>query len=155
MQIFQRILCLVEHFIGSRRNIVFFHQFLGKCLAAFQNRRIFARTECTDPGCFQLVYQASDKRIIHADDNEVDLFFLCELGQTVKFHRADRNALCQLRNSGVAGRTVNLLCFRALCHACSDRMLSAAASHNQNFHMNLHIFRRLRCYAMQFCITMR
>ena len=44
-QISERRLRAVEGLIGSCGNLIFFHQVLGKCFGAFQDGRIFSRTE--------------------------------------------------------------------------------------------------------------
>ena len=45
LQIVERILCRCEILVGSRRNVIFFHQILGKCLGALKDRRILPRSE--------------------------------------------------------------------------------------------------------------
>ena len=117
--------------------MVFLHQILGESLAALQDRGILPGPEYPETGRFHLVHQASHQRIVHADDGQVNRLFLRKFHDFIKFHSANGHAFRDLSDPRIARCAVDLIHSGALRHTGCDRVFSAAASYDQNFHSSI------------------
>ena len=133
-KIFQSLFRIIKILICSSRNIIFLHQILGKSLGAFQNSRIFTRSEYSQSFCLKHIYNTTHQRIIHTNDSQVNPFLLGKICQSVKFHGTDIHTLSQLCNSCISWCTVNLIYLWAFRHTPRNSMFSSAAAYDQNLH---------------------
>ncbi len=130
----QRLFRIIEHFILRRGNVIFFHQALGKNLAAFDPGRLCIRTERADARFFQLIHHSGGKRIIRCNKDQVSLVLFAKFHNTRNIRRGKRDALRVFRNSPIAGGAVQLRGMRALFQFADNGMLPAAAADYQNLH---------------------
>ncbi len=112
-----------EALIGRGRNIVGAADVLGEALRAFQSGGGFGRTECLDPGGFEIVDDAGAERRLRPDHDKVDALVLAE-GDDCGSDRPDRaprirpparSRHCPARNRG--GRPVGSPPFSMPGHA--------------------------------------
>ena len=119
-----------ENLVLRRRDSVALHEILREHLTGLNDGRVCARTEGGDPLFFESVDHTGSKRIVGRDKNEINLLFLREGHNGRNVHRRDCNAFRILRDTAVAGRTVQLSRARALLQLADNGMLpSAAADH--------------------------
>ena len=128
LKISERFFGIVEDLIGSCRDPVFFHKILGKSLTAFDYGRIHRRSEDSESFRLKCVDNAGTERIIHTAHCQVDLLARGKIRERIEIHRSDRNALRDLRDSRITGRTVQFIYLRAPSERFRDRVLSSAAS---------------------------
>ena len=136
LEIGQRLVRVLEGFISGCGDPVFFHQILGKSLAALDDRRIGRRAEDAQSLCLKSIHDTGAERIIHTADCKVDLFFPGEGSQCRKIHRSDRNTLGNTRNTGVTGRAIQLCHTAAAQDRVRDRVLSSAAANKKYLHVH-------------------
>ena len=137
--------------VGGGRDAVFFHQILGKDLAALDDRGLFLRPEAGDTGGFERVDRAQNERIVRRDDGETDFFLDGEFHHAVDVFRADVNAHGVSRDAAVTGQTIDYVNFSALLECFDDRVFAAPAADNHDIHyVNLQpLVQRSTSFAVQ------
>ena len=133
-KVLERGIRAVENFVICRRDVVFLHQILGKCLGALEDRCIFSRSEDAESLGLESVHNTADKRIVHTDNCQINGIVLCKRNEFIKLHGADIHTFRQLGNTRIAGCTVDLVYLRTLRYLPNDGVLTSAAADNQNFH---------------------
>ena len=128
LQIGERFFGVVEDLVSGRRDPVFLHEVLGKCFAAFDDRRVRRRSEDPKSLGFERVDYARAERIVHAAYGQANVLTLGKSRERVKIHCPDRHAPGDLRDSRISGRAVKLIYLRASPESFRDRMLSSASS---------------------------
>ena len=137
-QIGKCCLRIIKILIRCCRNIVLFHKILGKCLASFQDRRIFPGSESPKTCFLQSVYQTAYQRIIHCHDRQINFFLFRKCCNLIKLHGSNRNTLSDHADTGIARCTIDLAYFSAFGNTVCDRVFSATAANDQNLHIRLH-----------------
>ena len=130
LQICDGCLGLGERFALCRGDAVFFHEFLGKDLAAFDDGGVFGGAEAGDARRFQRIDAAQNERIVGRDDGEVHIPLTGEADNAFDVRRLDGEAFRVLRDAPVAGQGVNFARAPALIERFDDGVLSAAASYD-------------------------
>ena len=110
------------------------HHVLGEALRALDPCRSGARAEHGDAAPAQLIRHTRDERRLGADHDEARADRPGELEQAVAVLGADRVALPQLRDAGIAGRGMNLVDRRAPRELPGQRMLPSAGADDEDSH---------------------
>ena len=130
LQICDGCLGLGERFALCRGDAVFFHEFLGKDLAALDDGGVLGGAEAGDARRFQRIDAAQNERIVGRDDGEVHLLLTGDADDAFDVRRLDGDALRVLRDAPVAGQGVDFARAPALTERFDDGVLSAAASYD-------------------------
>ena len=128
---------IVESLVFRRRYAVFFHQILGKGLAALDDGSLFVRSESLYPLCSESVNRPKHQRIIRSDHGKVDGFFHCEFNDLVDVLCPYINADGVLRYSSVAGKCENLAYALIFLYLFYYGVLSSPAAYYHYFHVYL------------------
>ena len=124
-----------EHLILRRRDAVFFHQLLGKDLAALDDGGFRLRTEAGDTGGLQRVHRAEHQRIVRRDHGKINIVALGKGHLCGDVLRADvRNAHGVGRDAAVSGQAVDRLHFGVFFQFPDDGVLTAATADDQKVH---------------------
>ena len=124
-----------EHLILRRRDAVFFHQILGKDLAALDDGGFRLRTEAGDTGGLQRVYRAEHQRIVRCDHGKINIVALGKGHLCGDVLRADvRDAHGVGRDAAVSGQAVDRLHFGVFFQFPDDGVLTAATADDQKVH---------------------
>ncbi len=99
---------VLEASIGRGRNAELGAQILGEALRALELRRRLLRPEALDSRRREIIYQAGDERRLRPDDDEIDGVIRAEANDGSMVGDGKRDALGDLRNSAVPGRTIEL-----------------------------------------------
>ena len=130
----QQFVFIGKFFVSRRRNIMSCQKVLGKRFAGFQLGALLIWSEGLYPGCFQLIHDPHGQRHFRTDDRQIDGIGLCKITNPVDIFRSDGNALGYCRDPRIARGAVNLVYVFTLGQLPADRMLSAAAAHDQYVH---------------------
>ena len=126
----------VERLVAGSRDVVALHEALGKVFRAFQHgtglRRTDDRNACRTLVGLELIINATHQGVFGSYDHHVDIVLQDEFLQIVEFVDADGHVLAVVDCSGIAGRNEQLLAFRTLGNLPCQRMLTAAASQQQD-----------------------
>ena len=127
-----------EHLILRRGDPVFFHQVLGKDLAALNDGGLRLRAEAGDPSGLQRVHRTQHQRIVRRHHGEVNAVGLGKVHLRGNILRADlRDAHSVSSDAAVAGSAVDRLHSGILFQFFDDGVLTAAAADNQKVHGSL------------------
>ena len=99
---------VLEAAIGRGRNAELGAQILGEALRAFELGRRLLGPEALDPRRREIIYQAGDQRRFRPDDDEIDGVIRAEANDGSVVGDGKRDALGDVRNSAVPGRTIEL-----------------------------------------------
>ena len=130
LQVSQRLVRVVKVLIGRCGNSVFFHQILGEGLGALQDSRVFPGAKDAQPLFFKHIHDSAHQRIVHAYYRQIDLFFLCERCQLLKFHGANGHAFRIFFDARVSRRAVYLFCLRTLGNLPRNGMFPSAGTYD-------------------------
>ena len=128
-----------EAAIGRGRNAELGAQILGESLRAFELRRRLLRPEALDSRRREIIYQTGDQRRFRPDDDEIDRVVRAEADDGSMVGDGERDALGDLRNSAVPGRTIELGQQRAGAQLPGERMLAAAGADEEYVHRCLSL----------------
>src|SRR5699024_9833275 len=117
----------------------FFHEFLGKGLAAFYNSRFAVRSESLHSRLAQRVYGSQHKRIVGSDYREIYFIFSGKAGNAFNVFGADIHACGVGGNAPVAGQSEYLAHRRIFLYFFDDGVLSASAAYYHYLHRYLRL----------------
>ena len=129
-----RLFQIGEVFIRRSGDSVFFHQPFGENLAAFNDCRVFSRSEARNSGGFQFIHSPQDQGIIRGDDSIVDPVFLrkFDLGGNILCRNGD--AFRIRSHASISGQRVDCLCLRAFFQGADQCVLPSTAADHHDFH---------------------
>ena len=110
------------------------HEVLGKGLGALNHGCILARAKGADTSCLERINHAECQRVIGCNHNQIGLVCLGKSNYAVNVSGLDVHALCNLRNTAVAGCAPDFIYLGALRERHADGVLTSAAADYQNFH---------------------
>ena len=134
LQIGKGLVHVTEGFIGCGGDSVFFHQILGKHLAAFNDGGVLPGAEAGDADGFQRVHASQHQRIVRRYHGVVNPLFPREGHDAVDILRADRNAGCVRGDPAVPGQSKDLRNLRIFLQFLNDGVFPSAAADNQYLH---------------------
>jgi hypothetical protein len=107
------------------------HEALGEVLRAFELRGFLGRAEDLQAAGAEDVDHAGGERRFRADDGEVDLLLLGEVGEGLRIGDVDVLQLVLARRAGVAGGDVDLLQAGGLGQAPGQRVFATAGTDDE------------------------
>ena len=107
------------------------HEALGEILRAFELRGFLGRAEDLQAAGAEDVDDAGRQRRFRADDGEVDLVLLGEIGQRFRIGDVEVFQLVLARRAGIAGGDQDLLQAGGLGEAPGQRVLATAGTDDE------------------------
>ncbi len=137
LDVVNRCIPVGKGFIGSRRDVVLFHQVLGEALAALDAGRQLVGTKDLQINRLKAVDNAERQRDFRTDNRQVDFFGLGKVNQRFDIIGRDMHAISKARYPRVTGCTVDCFHQGRLRELPDQRMLTTTTTDNQNFHHSL------------------
>ena len=121
---------VAKNLVPGGGDAVFFHEILGKDLAALDDGSPGAGAKAGDFSRFQRVHAAQYQRVVRRDHGVIYLFLLGKGDDLVDFRSADGDAHRVRRNAAVAGEGENLRDLGILFQALDDGVFPSAAAYD-------------------------
>ena len=119
---------VVEHFILSGRNMIFFHQLFREYFAAFQYSSCLIRTEGFDAGFFKGIHHTEYQRIIRCNHCKFNLIFDGKVNHGIDIGCLDIYTFGIGGNSAVPWCSINFRYQLAFFELSDNSMFPSAAA---------------------------
>ncbi len=137
VEVLERGFLVVEDCVGSRRDVVASHEFLGERLRPLELRRVPAWAEAGDALRLERVDGAIDQRAVRSDDDVIDVLVRRVGDEALDVAGADPDAFGQICHAAIAGSRDDAGDLRRLRQLLDDRVLTPAATDNHDLHLKL------------------